>query len=180
MGEFEIRDIRLVYEGNPIRRLEVHHVVLPNGVERRFEVIRHPGAAAIVALHDNGDVVLLRQLRYAANQSRILELPAGKLDPGEAPEACARRELAEETGLTAGRWEELLTLWMTPGFCDERIWLFLARDLTEGKMENEEDEVIEVLRVPLGEALAMIDRGEILDAKTICGLAAAALRLKKL
>jgi ADP-ribose pyrophosphatase len=178
LSEFEIRDVRLVYEGSPIQRLEVHHVVLPNGVERRFELIRHPGAAAIVPLHDNGDVVLLRQLRYAAAQSRIYEIPAGKLSPGEAPEACARRELEEETGLRAGRWEELLPLWMTPGFCDERIWVYLARDLTQGKMAHEEDEVIDVLRVPLAEALAMIDRGEIRDAKTVCGLAAAALRLK--
>ncbi len=156
----------------------MHDVVLPNGVERKMEVIHHPGAAAVVPLEADGSVVLLRQLRYAAGESWLYELPAGKLDPGEAPEACARRELEEETGLRAGSLEPLLPIWVTPGFCDERIWLFLARDLAPGRMAREEDELIELHRFPLAEALAMVARAEIADAKTICGLAATALRLR--
>jgi len=179
-GDVEVLSVAPIYRGHPIERLELHEVRLPNGVVRRFEVIRHPGAAAVVAVHGNGDVVLLRQLRYAAARSYLLEIPAGKLAPGEAPETCARRELEEEAGLRARSLEPLAAVWMTPGFCDERIHLFLARDLEEGKAAPEEDEVFRCLRVPFAEALAMIDRGEIADAKTICGLAAAARRLGRL
>jgi ADP-ribose pyrophosphatase len=141
-----------------------------------MELIRHPGAAAVVPLHEDGSVTLVHQLRYAAEKGLLHELPAGKLSPGEAPLECARRELQEETGLAAARLEPLLPIWMTPGFCDERIHLFLARGLTEGAAALEDDEWLRPVRVPLGEALAMIDRGEITDAKTIAGLAAAAIR----
>jgi len=165
-----------VYEGSPILRLEVHEVRLPNGVLRRMELIRHSGAAAVVPVHENGDVVLLEQLRYATGGT-LVEIPAGKLSPGEAPELCAARELTEETGLTAASLEPLLPLWVTPGFCDERIHIFLARGLTEGALALEEDEVIRPFRIPLREALARVGRGEITDAKTIAGLAAAAIRL---
>jgi ADP-ribose pyrophosphatase len=176
--DIELRGIRPIYQGNPILSLEVHDVRLPNGVERQMELIRHPGAAAVVPLGAGGEVILLRQLRYAT-KGYLIEIPAGKLSPGEAPETCARRELEEETGMRAGRLEPLFPIWMTPGFCDERIWLFLARDLEPGRLALEEDELIEVLRVPFERALAMIEKGEITDAKTICGLAAAALRLKR-
>lgn len=174
----EVLSRRRVYEGNPILSLEVHEVRLPNGVVRHMEVIHHPGAAAVVPLHDDGTVVLLRQLRYAAGQSRLYEIPAGKLDPGEAPEACAARELEEETGLRARSLEPLVPIWVTPGFCDERIHLYLARGLEPGRLAREEDELIEVFRFSFDEALAMVARAEITDAKTICGLAAAALRVR--
>lgn len=174
----EVRAVRRIYEGSPILSLEVHDVRFPNGAERRLEVIHHPGAAAVVPVDEQGRVVLLRQLRYAAGRATLWEIPAGKRGPGEAPEACARRELEEETGLTARELTPLVPIWMTPGFCDERIHLFLAEGLMPGRLAHEEDEVIEVHRLPLDEALRMIARGEVTDAKTICGLACAALRLR--
>ena len=178
MGEIELRGTRRIYEGNPILTLEIHDVLLPNGVARKFEVIHHSGASAVVPIHENGDVVLVHQLRYAADRSTLYELPAGKLSPGEAPELCAARELEEETGLRAGRLEPLVPIWVTPGFCDERIHLFLARDLVQGERALEEDEIMNTVRLPFDRALDMIAGGEITDAKTICGLACAALRLR--
>jgi ADP-ribose pyrophosphatase len=169
-------EVRSLYEGGTID-LELHRVELPNGLEHTFEIVRHPGASAVVPLTDDGDVLLLRQLRYAAENGYLYEVPAGKLAPGEAPEVCAARELEEEAGVRAGRLEHLTTIWMTPGFCDERIHLYLATDLTEGSLSPEADEVLEVCRVPFGEAIAMIERGEITDAKTISALSLAMLRL---
>lgn len=172
----EVLKITPVFEGRTIR-LELHDVRLPNGVERRLEIVRHPGAAAVVPLRPNGQVVLVRQLRHAAG-TWLYEVPAGKLSPGEAPEACAHRELAEEVGLRARALELLLAIFPTPGFCDERIWLFLARDLEPVPQALDEDEVLEVATFPLDDALAMIARGEIQDGKTVAALAAAALRLR--
>ncbi len=169
--------IATVHEGRLIR-LELHDVTLPNGVERRFEIVRHPGAAAVVPLQEDGRVVLLKQFRYAAARSTLYEVPAGTLARGEAPEACAARELEEETGLRARSIELLLPIWPTPGFCDERIWLYLARGLEAGEPKLEEDELIERVTLPFEEALALIGRGEIQDAKTIAALAAAAIRLR--
>jgi ADP-ribose pyrophosphatase len=138
-------------------------------------MIRHPGAAAVVPLLDPPDtadprVLLIRQFRHAADDY-IWEVPAGRLDPGESPEVCAHRELAEETGMRAARMEPLTMIYTTPGFTDERIHLFLAQDLREEAHAREHDEVIaEIARPPLREALGMIRRGEIVDSKTICGL----------
>jgi ADP-ribose pyrophosphatase len=168
---------RQLYRGR-IVDLGIEGVTLPNGVEVELEVIRHPGASAVVAVDDGGRVVLIRQFRHAAG-GFIWELPAGVLDhPGEAPEACAGRELLEETGLRAGRLTRLGAILTTPGFTDERIHLFLARDLREERHAQENDEVIaEIARQPLRDALAMTRRGEIVDAKTICGLHLAAALL---
>lgn len=178
-GRPETLRIEPVFAGKTIR-LELHDVRLSNGVEHRFEIVRHPGAAAVVPLADDGRVLLVEQLRYAANASYLFEVPAGKLAPGEAPEACARRELEEEAGVRARELVPLLPLWVTPGFCDERIWLFLARGLEPGTQALEADEVLRVHPVALGDALAMIGRGEITDAKTIAALAATAIRLGRL
>ena len=172
----ELLRVEEVFRGGTIR-LELHDVRLPGGLERRFEIVRHPGAAAVVPLRADGHVVLVRQLRYAANSSWLYEVPAGKLAPGEAPEACARRELEEEAGVRAESLELLLPLWVTPGFCDERIWLYLARGLTPGVQALEEDEHLRTVEMPFADALAMIGRGEITDAKTIAALAATAIRL---
>jgi ADP-ribose pyrophosphatase len=165
---------REVYGGRVVD-LGIEHVTLPSGVEVDLEIIRHKGASAVVALDEVGRVVLIRQFRHAAG-GFIWELPAGVLDPaGEAPEACAARELREETGLHASALTRLGTILTTPGFTDERIHLFLARDLTQRDTAREHDEVIaEVARFPLGDALAMVQRGDIVDAKTICGLHLAA------
>lgn len=153
----------------------VDTVTLPNGVVAELATLRHPGAAAVVPLHADGTVTLLRQHRHAVGGS-ILEIPAGKLDSGEPPAVCARRELAEEAGLD-GPVEPLLAIQTTPAFTDEVIHLFVARDLTPVATAREDDEVIETLRVPLAEAVARVERGEITDAKTVCALLLLARRL---
>jgi ADP-ribose pyrophosphatase len=168
---------RQVYAGR-IVDLGVEDVTLPNGAHVALEVIRHKGAAAVVAVDDAGAVVLIRQYRHAAG-GYLWELPAGVLDhPGEPPAACAGRELREETGLVARELEALGTIFTTPGFTDERIHLFLARGLTEESTARDADEdIVEVVRMPLADALARACAGEIVDGKTICGLYLASARL---
>ncbi|HZI20802.1 MAG TPA: NUDIX hydrolase [Pyrinomonadaceae bacterium] len=139
----------------------------------RREVVRHPGGASAVPLFDDGTVALVKQYRHPPARF-VLELPAGKLEPGESPEECARRELEEEVGVVAGRFEPLSAFYTTPGFCSERLWVFLATDLSETTRSHEDDEIIEVVRLPLGRALSMIETGEIEDSKTIIGLLLAA------
>jgi 8-oxo-dGTP pyrophosphatase MutT (NUDIX family) len=163
-----------IYSGR-IVDLRVERVALPNGTVVDLELMRHPGAAAVVAADASGCVVLLRQYRHAAG-GYLWEVPAGVLHAAdEPPAACAARELREEAGLEAGELRPLGAILTTPGFCDERIHLFLARGLRETGAAHEPDEVIaEIRRVPLGEALAMTRRGEIVDAKTVCALHLAA------
>ncbi len=144
-------------------------VRLPNGHESSREYIRHPGAAVIIPLFDNGDILLERQHRYALRRD-FLELPAGKLDPNEAPLTCAQRELIEETGYAAERWDYLTTLYPCIGYSDERMAFYLARDLKEVGNALDEDEFLEILRVPMTEALTMIQDGRINEAKTVMGL----------
>jgi len=168
---------RQIYRGR-IVDLGIEGVTLPNGAQVELEVVRHQGASAVVAVDDAERVVLIRQFRHAAG-GLIWELPAGVLDhPDETPEACAARELLEETGLRAGRLTRLATVLTTPGFTDERIHLFLAQGLREEQAAPGHDEVIaEISRTPLREALAMSRRGDIVDSKTICGLYLAAAAL---
>lgn len=141
-------------------------------------MVRHPGASAVVPLLEvtsSGDpvVLLIRQYRYAAN-GFVYEIPAGRLNPEEAPERCAHRELREETGYAAGSMTPLTTFYTTPGFTDERIHLFLATQLTEGESSLESDEILELERVRLTEAIEMIGSGRIIDGKTMIGLLFAA------
>jgi ADP-ribose diphosphatase len=159
---------RQVYKGR-IVDLRLEEVILPNQLTVTLETIRHPGAAAVVALDDAGAVTLLHQFRHAAG-GFIWEIPAGKLDPGEAPIHCAVRELREEAGLAAAEIIFLGQVLTAPGFCDERIHLFLARGLSQAEQQLDADEVLTVKRVPFRQALAMIRSGEIEDAKTIVGL----------
>jgi ADP-ribose diphosphatase len=160
--------IEQIYKGR-IVDLRLERVTLPNGTTIRLEMVRHPGAAAIVAVNEQQEVALLRQYRHAAG-GFIWEIPAGKLDHGESPEVCAARELREEAGLTAGSLTLLGAIYTAPGFCDEKIHLFLARGLSPGEQQLEKDEVLSVEQVPLRRALAMIRSGEIQDAKSIAGL----------
>ena len=165
---------RSVYRG---RILDVREdtVRFPNGSEAVLEIVRHGGAAAVLPLYgpqdcDSGtgpDVILLRQYRYAAGGT-LWEAPAGKLDDGESPEACAIRELEEEAGVTANRLVRLTTLLTTPGFSDERVHLFLATGLEEGRQALEEHEVIECHRMPLARAVDLVVSGDIVDGKTVC------------
>ncbi|HSD31436.1 MAG TPA: NUDIX hydrolase [Gemmatimonadales bacterium] len=164
---------RRVYTGR-ILNLDVDTVRFPDGSEGELEMIRHPGAAAVVPLASGPTgpdpvILMIRQYRYAAG-GPLWEIPAGRIDQGEAPEACAHRELREEAGVTAGRLERLTTIWTTPGFTDEAIHLFLARDLEAATAAREPDEFIEVIPRPLSEVLAGIRDGEIRDGKTIAGI----------
>ncbi len=140
------------------------------------EVVKHPGGAGIVAYFDDGTTALVRQYRHPA-RGFVLEIPAGKLDPGERPEQAAARELEEELGVVAARLEALSEFYTTPGFCAEKLWVFLATELRETALRREPDEIIEVVRVPLADALALVASGDIEDAKTIIGLTLAARRL---
>jgi len=146
-------------------RVSLEEHSLPDGRRGAFEIVRHPGGAAVLPILDDGRVLLIRQFRPAVDAS-ILELPAGKLDPGEAPRDCAARELEEETGYRAARLEPLGQMWTAVGFCDELLHLFVARDLSPGERATEPDEFIELTPLPLGEALALLQRGEIRDGKT--------------
>jgi ADP-ribose pyrophosphatase len=158
--------------------LDVDRVRFPDGSEGELEMVRHPGASAVVPFlsdpaGDDPQILMIRQYRYAAD-GFIYEIPAGRLDPGEEPEACAARELREETGCTAQRMDRLFTMYTTPGFTDEKIHLFMATGLTNGESAREADEFVELVPMPLSRALAMLERGEIQDAKTALGLLYAA------
>jgi ADP-ribose pyrophosphatase len=150
--------------------LDIDTVRFPDGSTGELEILRHPGAAAVIPFASDPEgpdptILLIHQFRYAAN-GLLYEIPAGRLNPGEDPRVCAERELLEEVGVTAGRVERLTTIWTTPGFTDERIHLFWASDLTTGQHAREPDEFIEVTPKPLSEVLALIKSGEICDAKT--------------
>jgi len=176
-GEAERLSSRPVYAGRVID-LTLDRVRLPNGLERDLELVHFAGAAAVVPLlatADGEQVVLIRQYRYATG-GWLLEIPAGKLDGDEEPAACAHRELAEETGYRAAELEPLGWIWSTPGATDERVSLFAARGLTAGAHQREADEVIELVRLPLAEAVRRAAEGEIPDAKTVCALLRLAAR----
>lgn len=140
------------------------------------EVVHHPGSAVILPAFDDGTIALVRQYRHPAVKY-LLELPAGTLNDRERPEDGAARELEEELGFVAGKLEKLSEFFVSPGFCEEKMWLYLATELTETQQRLEDDELIEVVRVPIQRALQMITDGEIEDAKTIIGLMLAAPRL---
>jgi len=143
------------------------------------EVVRHSGGAGVIAVFDDNTVGLVRQYRHPAARY-LLELPAGKLEEGEGPEACASRELEEELGVVARRVELISEFFTTPGFCSEKFWTFLATGLTETSCKHEEDELIQVVRLPLKRALEMVESREIEDARTIIGLLLAARRLNQM
>lgn len=161
------------YSGRVIN-LDVDQVRFPDGAVGPLEMIRHPGASAVVPFVDPVDapdprVVLIRQFRHAA-EGPIWEIPAGRLEPGEAPEVCARRELEEEAGYEAGTLERLTTIFTTPGFTDERIHLFLAGVLREVPARREWDEFVEVHVLPWSGILEMMGTGQIVDGKTLVTL----------
>jgi ADP-ribose pyrophosphatase len=140
------------------------------------EVVHHPGSAVILPAYADGTIALVRQYRHPAVRY-LLELPAGTLNDKEQPEEGAARELEEELGVVAGKMEKLSEFFISPGFLEEKMWLYLATDLTETAQRLEDDEMIEVVRLPIDQALQMITDGEIEDAKTIIGLMLAAPRI---
>ena len=159
---------RRIFEGK-ILSVRVDTVELPQGRTSTREIVEHGPAVAIVPLDDNMNVLLVRQYRKAVDQV-LLEVPAGRMEDGEEPEACARRELEEETGYSANRWERLGRFFTTPGFSDEEMHTFLATELTPGESHPDEDEVIEPVMVPLASIRELIEKGEVRDAKTITSL----------
>jgi len=159
---------REIFRGRVIR-LTLDTVTLPNGSEAELEIVHHPGGTAIVGLDAKKRVCLLHQYRHALG-GWVWELPAGKLEPGEAPLVTAQRELAEEAGMSAQRWDALGQCISSPGVFTEIIHLYLARDLSPVTAQPEIHEVFEVHWLPWAEALARAERGEIKDAKTLAGL----------
>lgn len=149
--------------------LSVESVTLPNGNTAELELITHPGAAAVVPLKSDGQVVLIRQYRHAVG-GFIYEIPAGKLHPGEDPRECAVREVEEEIGYKVGVLEPLLSFFTTPGFTDEIIHIFVGKDLTPGTQNLGVDEVLEIIEMPLAKTIDLINDGTIKDGKTIIGL----------
>lgn len=168
---------RRAYSGRIIN-VDLDRVRFPDGSEGELEMVRHPGASAVVPFlsdprGEDPQVLLIRQYRYAA-EDFLYEVPAGRLDPGEDPQDCARRELREETGCEATGMERLTTIYTTPGFTDEAIHLYMASGLSRGATAREVDEFIEVESLALSRALDLIRDGTIRDGKTIVGLLYAA------
>lgn len=166
--------VRNIYTGKVVT-LNVDTVQLPNGVTIDLETIRHPGAAAVVPMKDDGTVVLIRQFRHAAG-GFIYEIPAGKLSPGEDPLHCAARELEEEVGYRAASFELLSSIFTAPGFADEVIHVYKATGLIQGRQHLDHDEVLEIVEMPLSAAMGKIVDGTIRDGKTIVGLQAVYIR----
>lgn len=168
---------RRAYSGRVIS-VDVDRVRFPDGTEGELEMVRHPGASAVVPFlsdpaGEDPQLLLIKQYRYAA-EGFLYEIPAGRLDPGELPEACAIRELREETGCTTRSVEHMYTFYTTPGFTDEKIHLFLAVGLERGEATREKDEFLEVETLSLSRALELIRSGEIRDGKTVVGILFAA------
>lgn len=163
------------FEGH-IMKARLDEVSLPNGRTAPREICEHLGGVGVLPIDRDGNVILVRQFRYAFD-AELLEIPAGKMDHGPEDAAeCGKRELKEETGCTAGRFVPLGAMYPSPGFLTEVTYLFAALDLEEGEMQPDEDEFVEVVRLPLAEAAAMIERDEIRDAKTIAAMYRAKLK----
>lgn len=159
---------RMIYAGK-ILNLRVDEVMLEDGKVAKREIVEHRGAVVIVPVLNDGRIVMVRQYRYAAGEE-VLELPAGTLEEGESPINCARRELLEETGYKAEEIKELISFYSSPGFCDEKIHLFLARDLREGEQKLESDERVKVEVYSIEELREKIKTGNLKDAKSIAGI----------
>ena len=170
-----MRDLRehrvsgeVVFEGRVVG-VRVDTASLPDGRTARREVVEHQPSVVVVPIDSNGDMVMVRQFRYPVGET-LLEAPAGNMEDGELPEECAQRELQEEIGYRAESLERLGSFWMSPGYCTELMHAFVARGLSPSTLDPDDDESIEVVRRPLSEARALIDRGEVRDAKTIAAL----------
>jgi|SRR5690606_14841903 ADP-ribose pyrophosphatase len=164
----QINHSKQIFSGKVVK-LAVHEIRLPDGNLAVRELIEHPGAVAVVALDSQQNVMLVRQFRIGANRE-LYEIPAGLLEAGETPEACARRELREEIGYEPGRLESLGGFFPAAGYTTEYIHLYFTRDLIYSPLAQDRDEFIEVVRLPLPEAVRLIEQGEIVDSKTIIGL----------
>ncbi len=160
-----------IFKGKMIN-LELLTVELPDGNRATREIVRHPGAAVIIPLTEENEILMVRQFRKTIDKC-LLELPAGKLDPGETPEQCAARELKEETGCSAADLKYLMSIHTSPGFSNEVLHLFVATGLTEGDQKTDADEFVSTEKISIKKLLDMVYSGEITDAKTIIGIMAA-------
>lgn len=165
---FRIERSKEIFSGR-LFRLVTQDVVLPNGRRTSLNIVEHPGAVAIVPIFDDGDVLLIRQFRVAA-RGEIYEIPAGTLEKGETPLATAKREIVEETGYRAGRFQKISEFFTAPGFCTERMHLYVATRLSPACADHDADEIIRTDRMPLARAIRLIEQGRVADAKSIAGL----------
>lgn len=180
MSNLKILKSERLYAGK-VFNLVIDEVEYPSGNKGIREVAEHPGGAVAVPLLDNETIVLVRQFRYPMKQY-LYELPAGKLNIGEDPKLCAARELEEETGYIAGSLRKLTSIYTTPGFCNEQLHIFLATELRQslhGQRLEEGELDLTVEKIPFQQAITMIEQGEIVDSKTICGVLLAEKVLKK-
>lgn len=166
--KFRVEAEREIFQGRIIRLVD-RDLVLPNGRRTTFSIVEHPGAVAIVPVHANGDVVLLKQFRPSIGEE-IFEIPAGTIEKGEAPLATAKREIIEETGFKAKQWSKIAEFFTAPGFCTELMHVYVARGLSPAHADGDADEVIRPVRMSLDAALKLIRSKKIRDAKSIAGL----------
>lgn len=159
---------REIFRGRVFRVLD-RDLVFPDGHTSTWNVIEHPGAVAVVPRFENGDLLLLRQLRPATGET-LWEIPAGTREAGETPLATAKREIVEETGFRARKWKKLHQFYTVPGFCNENMHLFVATDLSPAQADRDDDEVMRAIRVPFSRAMRMVREGVIRDAKSLVGL----------
>ena len=170
MDKFEEKTLssKIAYRGK-IFDITDDEIILSDGLKRHREIIRHPGGVVICALKDNGNILLVKQYRYAVRSAQT-ELPAGRLEKGEDPLEAAKRELREETGYLAKNWVSLGYIFTTFGICDEKLYLFKATDLSFDKPDPDEGEILDYFELPLSDVYKLIKNGTINDAKTICAL----------
>ena len=166
--KFRVEAEKEIFRGRVIRLVN-RDMVLPNGRRTTFSIVEHPGAVAIVPVHANGDVVLLRQFRPSIGEE-IYEIPAGTIEKGEAPLATAKREIIEETGFKARRWSKIAEFYTAPGFCTELMHVYVARNLSPATAGGDADEILKPVRLSLDAALKLVRTGKIRDAKSIAGL----------
>jgi ADP-ribose pyrophosphatase len=164
----KINDKREIYRGRSFT-FEVQDVTLPNGSRAEFAMVRHPGSTGIVPIMDDGMVLMTFQYRHAVGEY-LLEIPAGTMEPGESPYECAKREVEEETGFAAGELIKIAAIDIIPAYSDEKIHVYLARDLKPSRQNLDADEIIQVERYPLEKLIAFIAEGKITDALTILSL----------
>lgn len=166
--KFRVEAEETIFQGRIIR-LVARDLVLPNGRRTTFHIVEHPGAVAIVPVHSNGDVVLLKQFRPTIG-SEIYEIPAGTIEKGEAPLATAKREIIEETGLRARSWSKIAEFYTAPGFCTELMHVYVARGLSPASADGDADEILKPVRMSLSAAIRLVRAKKIRDAKSIAGL----------